>query len=128
MTFITHGFRVSVVSDVRDFRLTFALYVKKIFISWVFRYASIHGRAGFILFVSFYLICERQRALYGIKCVLRIFWQTWHLKIIWQCHAHAVHQKVSRFFGPRYIVDDFFLGPNLVSFNRAANKKKICTL
>jgi hypothetical protein len=31
MTFITHGFRVSVVSDVRervrDFRITFALYV-----------------------------------------------------------------------------------------------------
>ena len=36
------------------------------------------------------------------------------LKIIWQ-----FHQKVSRFFGPRYIGDDLFLGPNLVSFNRA---------
>jgi hypothetical protein len=39
MTFFTHGFRVSVVLDVRervqDFRITFALYVKKIFISWV---------------------------------------------------------------------------------------------
>ena len=34
-------------------------------------------------------------------------------------HAHPVHQKVSRIFGPRYIGDDFFLGPNLVSFNRA---------
>jgi hypothetical protein len=37
MTFITHRFQVSVVSDVRemvrDFRITFALYVKKIFIS-----------------------------------------------------------------------------------------------
>jgi hypothetical protein len=37
MTFITHGFRVSVVSNVQervqDFRITFALYVKKIFIS-----------------------------------------------------------------------------------------------
>ena len=32
-----------------------------------------------------------------------------HLKIIWQFHAHPVHQKVSRFFGPRYIGDDFFL-------------------
>jgi hypothetical protein len=31
----------------------------------------------------------------------------------------GTHQKVSRFFGPRYIGDDFFLGPNLVSFNRA---------
>jgi hypothetical protein len=41
-----------------------------------------------------------------------------NLKIIWQFHAHPVHQKVSRFFGPRYIGDDFFLGPNLVSFNR----------
>jgi hypothetical protein len=30
-----------------------------------------------------------------------------------------VHQKVSRFFGPSYIGDNFFLGPNLVSFNRA---------
>jgi hypothetical protein len=41
-----------------------------------------------------------------------------NLKIIWQFHAHPVHQKVSRFFWPRYIGDDFFLGPNLVSFNR----------
>ena len=44
-----------------------------------------------------------------------------HLKIIWQFHAHPVYQKVSRFFGPRmprYIGDDFFLGPNLVSFIR----------
>jgi hypothetical protein len=29
-----------------------------------------------------------------------------------------VHQKESRLVGPRYIGDDFFLGPNLVSFNR----------
>jgi hypothetical protein len=41
-----------------------------------------------------------------------------NLKIIWQFHAHPVHQKVSRFFGSRYIRDDFFLWPNLVSFNR----------
>jgi len=41
-----------------------------------------------------------------------------NLKIICQFHAHPVHQKVSRFFGPRYIGEDFFLGPNLVSFNR----------
>jgi hypothetical protein len=41
-----------------------------------------------------------------------------NLKIIWQFHAHPVHQKVSRFFGTRYIGDDFFLGLNLVSFNR----------
>ena len=37
--------------------------------------------------------------------------QTWmlaNLKIIWQFHAHPVHQKVSRLFGPRYIGDDFF--------------------
>ena len=42
-----------------------------------------------------------------------------HLKIIWQFHAHPVHQKVSRYFGPGYIGDDFFQGPNLISFNRA---------
>jgi hypothetical protein len=38
-----------------------------------------------------------------------------HLKINWQFHAHPVDQKVSRFLGPRYIGDDFLLGPNLVS-------------
>jgi hypothetical protein len=32
---------------------------------------------------------------------------------------YPVHQKVSRFFGSRYIGDDFFLRLNLVSFNRA---------
>ena len=41
-----------------------------------------------------------------------------NMKIIWQFHAHPMHQKVSRLFGPRYIGDDIFLGPNLVSFNR----------
>jgi hypothetical protein len=46
-------------------------------------------------------------------------WMRANLKIIWQFHAHPVHQKVLRFFGPRYIGDDFFLGPNLVSFNRS---------
>jgi hypothetical protein len=30
-------------------------------------------------------------------------WMLAHLKIIWQ-----FHQKVTRFFGPRYIGDDFF--------------------
>jgi hypothetical protein len=34
-------------------------------------------------------------------------WMLVHLKIIWQ--LHAVHQKVSRFFGPTYIGDYFFL-------------------
>ena len=29
------------------------------------------------------------------------------------------YKKVSRLFGPRYIGDHFYLGPNLVSFNRA---------
>ena len=32
-----------------------------------------------------------------------------HLKIIWQFHAHPVHQKCRGFFGPRYIGDDFFM-------------------
>ena len=41
-------------------------------------------------------------------------WMLAHLKIIWQFHAHPDHQQV-----PRYIRDDFYLGPNLVSFNRA---------
>jgi hypothetical protein len=45
-------------------------------------------------------------------------WMLANLKIIWQFHAHPVHQKVSRLFGPRYIGNDFFLRPNLVSFDR----------
>jgi hypothetical protein len=44
MTFITHGFLVSVVSDVRervpDLGITFALYVKNIFITWVCKCVS----------------------------------------------------------------------------------------
>ena len=36
-------------------------------------------------------------------------WMLAHLKIIWQFHAHPVHQKVSRFFGPRYLFIFFFL-------------------
>jgi hypothetical protein len=47
------------------------------------------------------MICERQRALYGNMKSARP-WMLAHLKIIWQ-----FHQKVSRFFGPRYIRDDF---------------------
>ena len=45
-------------------------------------------------------------------------WMVENLKIIWQSHAHPVNQKVSRFFGPRYIGHDFLLGPNLVTCNR----------
>jgi hypothetical protein len=45
-------------------------------------------------------------------------WMLTNLKLVWQFHAHPVHQKASRLFGPRYIGDDFLLGPNLVSFNR----------
>jgi hypothetical protein len=45
-------------------------------------------------------------------------WMLVNLKIIWQLHAHPVHQKVSKFFGPRYIGSNFFSGPNLVSFNQ----------
>jgi hypothetical protein len=56
MTFITHGFRVSVVSDVRervrDFRITFALYAKKIFISWVCYTERVYKASNFFLFVS----------------------------------------------------------------------------
>jgi hypothetical protein len=52
-------------------------------------------------------------------------WMLTNLKIIWQFHAHPVHQKVSRYFGPRYIGDDFFLVPNLVSFNRTVDSYEI---
>ena len=39
-----------------------------------------------------YLICERKRALYSIKCVLRIFWQTWlHILIAKFFLTHCKH-------------------------------------
>jgi hypothetical protein len=45
-------------------------------------------------------------------------WMLANLKMFWLFHAHPVHQQVSWFCVLRYIGDDFFLGPNLVSFNR----------
>jgi hypothetical protein len=41
-----------------------------------------------------------------------------NLKIIWQFHAHPVHQKVSRLFWAELYRERLFLGPNLVSLNR----------
>jgi hypothetical protein len=32
--------------------------------------------------------------------------------------SSSASKSVKRFFGPRYIGDNFFSGPNLVSFNR----------
>jgi hypothetical protein len=37
---------------------------------------------------------------------------------VYSCFPTWITRKVSRYFGPRYIGNDFFLGPNLVSFNR----------
>jgi hypothetical protein len=63
-----------VVSDVRervrDFRITFALYVKKIFCQF---HIKIKQDVHFTTLKRFKIICELKRALYGIKCVLRIF-------------------------------------------------------
>jgi hypothetical protein len=61
-----------------------------------------------------------------VFCFVQNFFlgQTWlHIltnkKKLTLCKQVHAHQKVSRFLGPRYIGDDFFLGPNLVLFNRA---------
>ena len=66
-------------------------------------------------------ICSKFYKLYKYNINMKPArpWMLAHLKIIWQFHAHPVHQKVSRFFGPRYIGDDLFLRQNLVSFNPA---------
>ena len=40
-----------------------------------------------------------------------------NLKIIWQFHAHPVHQSVEIFWAEIY-QGRLFLGPNLVSFDR----------
>jgi hypothetical protein len=46
------------------------------------------------------------------------YWSTSGMRVTLSYLAHPMHHKVSGFFGPRYIGDDFLLGPNLVSFNR----------
>ena len=85
MTFITHGFRVSVVSDVRervrDFRITFALYAKKIFISWVC-YTETGVYKASIFFSS--TVCST--TFYTIKSSLKLAYKI--KTIIWNRHGH----------------------------------------
>jgi hypothetical protein len=90
MTFITHRFRVSVVSDVqervRDLGSPLRFMLRRS--SLVECVSVLHGTClqcvNFFLSISMcshvcqkilsiHFICECQRALYGIKCVLRIF-------------------------------------------------------
>ena len=42
--------------------------------------------------------------------------------------SSSASKSVERFFGPRYIEDNLFLGPNLVSFNRAVVPYEISKL
>jgi hypothetical protein len=104
----------------------------------IFRFASIHGRACFILCIKgsevildyfqiilsfptcasvFHLINEASSVI--IRYIANIFHVFSVILFDSSRRRKEVHQKVSRFFGPRYIGDDFFLEPNLVSFNRA---------
>ena len=77
MTFITHRFRVSVVSDVwervQDFMITFALYVKKIFVS------VLHGTCLQIFFSHQYvqpcLSKNPKYTFYTIKSSLTLAYQ-----------------------------------------------------
>jgi hypothetical protein len=63
--------------------------------------------------LSAYYVCSKMRLIFqDFNMKQTRPWMLANLKIIWQFYAHPVHQKVSRFFGPRYIGDDFFLGPN----------------
>jgi hypothetical protein len=70
------------------------------------------------LFLIVFILCIVFFYIYLFNMKQTRPWMLANLKIIWQFHAHPVHQKVSRFCGPRYIGYDFLLGPNLVSFNR----------
>ena len=45
-------------------------------------------------------------------------WKLPNLKIIWQFHAHPVHQNSVEIFWAEVYRERFFLGSNLVSFNR----------
>ena len=125
MTFITHGFRVSVVSDVRervrDIWSPLRFMLRSTLVECV---SVLHGTclkcADFFLSISMCShVCQQILSTHFSNNMKPARpWMLANLKIIWQFHAHPVHQKVSRFFGPRYIGDDFLLGPNLVSFNR----------
>jgi hypothetical protein len=61
------------------------------------------------IFCVFVIYCQPLHICLFVLLNLYIYMRALaHLKIIWQFHAHPVHQKVLRFFGPRYIGDDFF--------------------
>ena len=60
----THAHTTSSVASL----LAATLYIKEILIGTTSSGISYQLRD---------IICERERALYGIKCVLGIFWQTW---------------------------------------------------
>ena len=67
---------------------------------------------GYIIYIKYLdvlsseIIVKNLYIIYNMKRARP--WMLANLKIIWQFHAHPVHQKVLRFFGPRYIGDDFF--------------------
>jgi hypothetical protein len=68
MTFITHRFQVSVVSDVRervqDFRITFVLYVKKIFISLVCYTERVYKASNFFFIRQYVHPCLSKNLKY----------------------------------------------------------------
>ena len=111
-------------------------------------YTTVQVRSEFGKF-AYTAICMRKCTLWSdntcvftrFHCVknanTQLIWCSVHhliLTLIWNRHGHECShiwklsgnftliqciKKCRDFFGPRYIGDDFFLGPNLVSFNRA---------
>jgi hypothetical protein len=96
---ITHGFRVSVVSDVRervrDFRITFALYVKKIFIIWVCYTERIYNAQNFFLIHQYVQPClskNRKYTFYTIKSSLTLAY-----KLTFQTFIYLSLRRVWRY-------------------------------
>ena len=102
MTFITHGFQVSVVSDVqervRDFKITFALYVKKIFISWVCKVCyteRVYKALNFILFVNMCShVCQKILSTHFIPQWVR--WRSHNKKTKWQKEKHTNKKQLRK--------------------------------
>jgi hypothetical protein len=88
------------------------------YLYWYFLIYSISSDMLTIIFVLFSLVlfccvcCIDDCSMFGLeinKIIIIIInmkparpWMLAHLKIIWQFHAHLVHQKVSRFLGTTF--------------------------
>jgi hypothetical protein len=132
MTFITHGFRVSVISDVRERVRELASHLHFMLrrSSLVECVSVLHGtclQCAEKKIHQYVKPCEEnpRYTFLTIKSSLCSHnmkqarpWMLANLKIICQFHADPVHQNSIEIFWAEIYWGRLFLGSNLVSFNR----------